>query len=84
MPLNIKDPNTEKVVPELAAISGKAVTTAVRSAAKERLQRIRRDKAGRRLADELLAIGTRCSALPDLGIRSADDLLGYDEHGLPN
>ena len=57
MPLNIKDPNTEKVVRELAAITGEAVTTAVRRAAEERLQRIRRDKSGRRLADELLAIG---------------------------
>ena len=40
MPLNIKDPNTEKVVRELAAITGEAVTTAVRRAAEERLQRI--------------------------------------------
>jgi len=83
MPLNIKDPNTEKVVRELAAITGEAVTTAVRRAAEERLQRIRRDKSGRRLADELLAIGARCRALPDLDTRSAEDILGYDEHGLP-
>jgi antitoxin VapB len=84
MPLNIKDPNTEKVVRELAGVAGESVTTAVRRAAEERLQRIRRDKSGRRLADELLAIGARCSALPDLDTRSAEDILGYDEHGLPH
>jgi antitoxin VapB len=84
MPPNIKDPNTEQVVREPAAIMGEAVTTAVRRTAEERLQRIRRDKSGRRLADELLAIGARCSALSDLDTRSADAILGYDEAGLPN
>lgn len=84
MPPNIKDPSTEQVVREPAAIMGEAVTTTVRRTAEERLQRIRRDRSGKRLADELLAIGARCSALPDLESRSADGILGYDEHGLPN
>jgi antitoxin VapB len=84
MPPNIKDADTEKVVRELAAITGEAVTSAVRRTAEERLLRIRCDRSGKRLADELLAIGARCSALPDLDTRSADDILGYDEHGLPN
>jgi antitoxin VapB len=81
--LNIKDPVTEKSVRELAALTGEGVTTAVRKAAEERLQRIRRDRAGRSLAAELLRIGKRCAALPDLNSRSADEILGYDEHGLP-
>ncbi|UEM01366.1 type II toxin-antitoxin system VapB family antitoxin [Skermanella rosea] len=83
MPLNIKDPSTEKIVRELAAVTGEAVTTAVRKAAEERLQRVRNDRFGNRLADELMEIGARCSALPDLDTRSADEILGYDEHGLP-
>jgi antitoxin VapB len=83
MPLNIKDPTTEKVVRELAVITGETVITAVQKAAEERLQRIGRDKSGRRLADELLAIGARCGALPDLDMRSAEDIPGHDEHGLP-
>jgi antitoxin VapB len=47
------------------------------------LQRVRRDKAGRSLAADLLKIGARCAALPDLDTRTADEILGYDEHGLP-
>jgi antitoxin VapB len=81
MPPNIKDPNTEKVVHELASIKVEAVTTAVKRATEARHQR---DMSGRRLADELLAMGARCSALPDLATRSADDIPAYDEHGLPN
>jgi antitoxin VapB len=84
MPLNIKDPKTEKSVRELAAVTGETVTAAVRRAAEERLQRVRREHAGRSLAAEILEIGRRCAALPDLDKRSADEILGYDEAGLPS
>jgi antitoxin VapB len=84
MPLNIKDPATEKSVRELAAVTGETVTAAVRRAAEERLQRVRRKHAGRSLAAEILEIGRRCAALPDLDRRGADEILGYDEAGLPS
>jgi antitoxin VapB len=83
MPLNIKDPATEKLVRELAALTGETVTTTVRRAAEERLQRVRRGQTGRSLAAEILEIGKRCASLPDLDTRTADEILGYDEHGLP-
>ena len=84
MPLNIKDPATEKSVRELAAVTGETVTAAVRRAAEERLQRVRREHAGRSLAAEILEICRRCAALPDLDRRSADEILGYDEAGFPS
>lgn len=39
--------------------------------------------AAPRLEDELAAIGQRCSALPVLDPRGAEEILGYDERGLP-
>lgn len=84
MPLNIKDPATEKFVRELAAVAGESVTTAVRRAAEERLERVRQRRSGRSLAAEILEIGRRCAALPDLDTRTPDEILGYDEHGLPH
>jgi antitoxin VapB len=83
MPLNIKDPATEKSVRELAALTGETVTTAVHRAAEERLQRVRQSRAGRSLAAEILEIGKQCTSLPDLNARTADEILGYDENGLP-
>jgi antitoxin VapB len=83
MSLNIKDPATEKSVRELALLTGETVTTAIRRAAEERLLRVRHDRAGRSLAAEILEIGRRCASLPDLDTRPADEILGYDEHGLP-
>jgi antitoxin VapB len=83
MALNIKDVATEQSVRELAALTGESITAAIRKAAEERLQRVRRERPGRRLADELLEIGKRCASLPDLDTRTAEEILGYDENGLP-
>ncbi len=83
MPLNIKDPATENSVRELAAVTGESVTAAIRRAAEERLQRVRANRSVRSLAAEILEIGRRCASLPDLDTRTADEILGYDEHGLP-
>ena len=84
MALNIKDRATEQSVRELAALTGESVTTAVRRAAEDRLLRVRRARADGSLAAELLEIGRRCAALPDLDQRTPDEILGYDEHGLPS
>ncbi len=83
MALNIKDPVTEKCVRELASATGETVTAAIRRAAQERLQRVRRGQAGRSLADEIMEIAARCAALPDKDPRPADEILGYDARGLP-
>ena len=34
------------------------------------------------LADDRMEIGRHCAALPDLDTRTADEILGYDEHGV--
>ena len=58
-------------------------TEAVTQALRERLQRVRRARAKRRLADDLDEIALHCSSLPVRDPRSADEIMGYDEHGLP-
>ncbi len=35
------------------------------------------------LKDEIMAISRRCAALPRRTGRTADEIIGYDEHGLP-
>jgi hypothetical protein len=40
-------------------------------------------RSRRRLADELDEIARHCSRLPVLDSRTPDEILGYDEHGLP-
>ena len=83
MSLNIKDPLTEQAVRELAAITGEGVTGAVLQATRERLTRLRLQQRPGTLKAQLLALGAHCAALPDLDLRTADEILGYDENGLP-
>jgi antitoxin VapB len=83
MALSIKHPEADRLARELAKFTGEGLTEAVINALRERLARQRRRKSGRRLSEELRAIGERCAALPVLDERTADEILGYDERGLP-
>ncbi|RPJ87524.1 MAG: PSK operon transcription factor [Acidobacteria bacterium] len=84
MPLNIRNPETERLAETLAKITGETKTQAVTQALRERLARVRRERAGRRLADELDQIARHCARLPVLDARPAEEILGYDELGLPH
>ncbi len=81
--LNIKDAATERSIRELAAATGDGLTMTIRKAVEERLQRVRASAKGRSLREDILQIGSHCAALPDLDLRPADEILDYDDHGLP-
>jgi len=84
MALSIKDDQADRLARELASATGESLTTAVREALRERLLRVKGRAAAPRLKDELRAIRKRCARLPVLDRRSPDEILGYDEHGLPS
>ncbi len=83
MSLNIKHPEADRLARELAQKTGESITEAVIKALRERLAREEGRSFLPGLKDQLLAIGRRCAALPDLDTRTADEIIGYDEHGLP-
>jgi antitoxin VapB len=83
MAMNIKNPATEKLVQELASVTGETKTAAITQAVRERLERVR-VKTGSGLADRLLKIGKDCAAHLPEPYRSVDHAeLLYDENGLP-
>jgi antitoxin VapB len=82
MHLNIKNDEAHKLATELAQLTGENLTSAVTLALRERLARERRRRNTDNVAARLMKIGTRYAALPDSG-RSPEEILGYDEHGLP-
>ncbi len=83
MALNIRNTETDRLATELARLTGQTKTEAVTEALRSHLERRRREQSGRTLADELNEIGRRCAKLPVRDGRSADEILGYDENGLP-
>lgn len=83
MPLSIKNPEADRLARELAKTTGESLTDAVLNALRERLRRERARKNVDILRRDLMEIGRRCAALPQLNSRSAEEILGYDENGLP-
>ncbi len=83
MPLNIRNKQTEQLAAALAKLTGETKTEAVTQALRERLERTRRTRTKRRLRDEIGEIAAHCAALPVLDARHADDIIGYDQHGIP-
>jgi antitoxin VapB len=83
MALNIRNPEAEKLAADLARLTGETKTEAVTKALRDRLLRLRRERSKRRLADELDEIGNHCASLPVLDSRSAEEILAYDENGIP-
>ena len=84
MALNIRNPETERLAQALAKLTGETKTQAVTRALRDRLDRLRRERTKRRLADELDEIAKQCARLPVQDGRTADEILGYDDHGLPH
>lgn len=83
MALNIRNSEAEELAEALAKLAGETKTEAVTRALRDRLARLRRERTGRRLADELDEIARHCAQLPPKDSRTADEILGYDERGLP-
>jgi len=81
MALSIKDDEADRLARELAKATGESLTTAVKTALRERLARARHGSR-RPLSQDLDEIAQACAALPVLDAREPDDIIGYDERGL--
>jgi antitoxin VapB len=80
MALSIKDPETDRLARQVSEQTGETITQAVATALQERLDRL---KDMRSLAEDLNEIALRCAALPVYDVRTPDEIIGYDENGLP-
>jgi antitoxin VapB len=81
--VSIKNPEADRLARELAARTGETLIQAVVVALRERLARETGRARDVPLREELGAIRRRCVALPVIDSRPADEILGYDERGLP-
>ena len=85
MALSLKDPETDSLARQVARLTGESLTEAVRGALRLRL-RDEQLKRGERPWDEarIDALIERYNALPLFDNRTDDEILGYDENGLPS
>lgn len=86
MALSIKNREVEALARELARIQHKPITEAIRGSLQRELERAKiiamaRPNTG--MAERLMEIGRRVAAMPTINDMTDDEILGYDEHGIP-
>lgn len=83
MALSIKDPETEQLARSLAQLTGENITTATKRAIEERLRRLGGQTHKDTLLQDMAEIRRRWTEMRVLNDRTPEEILGYDEHGLP-
>jgi antitoxin VapB len=82
MALNIKDPEADRLVRELVAVTGESITDAARTAFAERLQRVRARNVPAADRGRVRDIIERGRARRVVDSRSEDEIRGYDGTGV--
>ncbi len=83
MALNIKHPEADRLARALARATGESLTEAVLTAIKQRLQRETGRGDTEALRRDIRQIQRRFVAGRGGDTRTPDEIIGYDEHGLP-
>jgi antitoxin VapB len=82
MALSIKSDEADRLARELAAETGETLTEAVERALAERLEREHAKRAPS-MRTRLARLAADVAALPVADDRAPEDIIGYDEHGMP-
>jgi len=82
MPLELRSAKADALARELATATGEDIETAVERAIEERLERIPRRPQAPKPSD-IDAIFDRLAQMPVLDARTPEEIIGYDEHGVP-
>lgn len=83
MALSIKSIEVERMAREISSKTGESLTGVIQKALEERLERLKQARRQPLLSSQLEEILQRVDRLPVLDPRSPDEILGYDENGLP-
>lgn len=81
--MKVDSPKLDELVERLTRVTGEDAVTALQRAVEERLARIPPPARGDRNA-ALKAFFEQVSRMPVLDPRPADEIIGYDEFGLPS
>jgi antitoxin VapB len=83
MAMSIKSIEVERLAREISARTGESLTGVIQKALEERLERLKRQRRQKIAFSQLEEILHRVDRLPVLDSRSPDEIIGYDERGLP-
>ncbi len=82
-PLNVKDPEAYRLAREISGRTGESLTEVVRKSLRDRLSKEKNRTPDPVVMRKLIEISDRCARRRVLDRRTDEEILGYDEHGLP-
>ncbi len=83
MALHINNPETERNVRAMADATGESIAEAVNQAALYRMKSMTKRRPNPKRMSRVRALLARMDALPVSDRRTPDQIIGYDEDGLP-
>jgi antitoxin VapB len=83
MAFHVSSERVDQNVRRLATLTGLSLTDAVDSAVIEKLRKLEPRKPDPNYVEDLMRMADEIGKHLRPGIKSTDDLIGYDEHGLP-
>ena len=83
MAIQLSSPKANTLARRLASATGEDIETAVVRAIEERLARVPK-RSSRRQRVEIDAIFDRLARMPVLDNRPAEEIIGFDQHGVPS
>jgi antitoxin VapB len=84
MAMSIKSLDVERMAREISARTGESLTGAIQKALQERLERLKKEGRKQLVVAQIEDILHRVDQLPVLDRRTPDEILGYDDQGLPH
>lgn len=80
MAISLKNPDADRLARELAEVTGESLTDAITNSIRERLDRERRRRGTK---DRIRRLVEEVAVFPVMDSRSTDEILRYDNRGLP-
>ena len=84
MAMSIKSVEVERLAREVAERTGESLTGAIHKALEERLRRLKVGRHRAAVLEQLDEILNRVDRLPIVDSRAPDEILGYDDQGIPH
>jgi antitoxin VapB len=83
MALSIKNETTERLARQVAGETGESLTEAIQKSLEERWERLKRRRKGHILTGQIEDLLRRVDVLPTQDTRPENEILGYDDDGIP-
>jgi antitoxin VapB len=83
MAFHVSNPEVDEHVRTLAELTGKTITQAIDDAVMEKLRLLKPRGCDPHYVEDLMRMADEIGERLRPGIKSTDDLIGYDENGLP-